>query len=195
TLSCNGEILGTSKLVAAASLSLSREMYMKARIHDTLSSKPVKRTITILIILVVLYLALVVVYRVRRIRYRMAIKAAEREEREALRRSSSQIERRMERNIARDEERSAPRRAVSPEAVKGLDNIDFFNEDVEAEAPPARRPEPEPITEEPPVMPVRPVDTTGANAPRQTPPGFFEASEEPVSPEEKDYFEEFFRKK
>ena len=77
SLSRDGRSYGTVKLVASASVDLSRMQYIKSQIRETLQLKGVRLTIILLVLLLLLYIAWVIVYRVKRIRHLRAVRAAQ----------------------------------------------------------------------------------------------------------------------
>ncbi len=70
---------GTSRLVAASSVDMSRMDYIRAQIKTLFQEPTVRRIITVLIILLALYLVLVVVYYVQRVRHIGSVRQAKRE--------------------------------------------------------------------------------------------------------------------
>lgn len=70
---------GTSKLVAASSVEMSRKEYIMSQLTDLFQTEPVRKIITILIILLAAYLLLVVFYYVQRIRHLHSVRVAKKE--------------------------------------------------------------------------------------------------------------------
>lgn len=75
SVSKDGVVYGTSKLVASSTIELSRIQFIKSEISKTLHSKPVKIIFAVLIVLILLYLFLVIRYNVLRARHKKAMRA------------------------------------------------------------------------------------------------------------------------
>ena len=90
---------GTVKLVASASVELSRMQYIRSQIRETTHRRGFRITVTVLVLLLLLYIVWVVLYRVRRIRYRRAVREA---------------------NRPQSAEQSVPTQAVQPSAEPAL---------------------------------------------------------------------------
>ena len=67
---------GTVKLVAASNVELSRIQYVRTHIDETIHTRAFRLIVLGLVFLLALYLAWVIFYRIRRLRYRHAVKAA-----------------------------------------------------------------------------------------------------------------------
>ena len=208
TLTREGKDYGTVKLVASASVQLSRLQYIRSQIRETTQQRKFRTVVAVLASLFFLYLVWVLIYRIKRLRHLHAVRVAERER--ALRAEAAM--------------KAAPE-LKSP-------GIRFFNERGQTSAPeplPAAEPEPEPeapAAPEPlPAAEPEPLDPKIVSLfPRAAQPK--EAAPEPeapvpeetddllagavlvakVEPEppkaetpeekaERDYFEEFFRPK
>lgn len=76
TVSRDGMVYGTTKLVASTSVDLARMQYIKSEIAKALGSTAVKTGIFVLLAVLALYLAIVIVYRVQRTRYVRSVKRA-----------------------------------------------------------------------------------------------------------------------
>ena len=83
TLTLNGEVLGSSELVASTSVELARSEYMKGRLSETFSSPAVIIAIIVLAALAAVYILLVVRYRSRHKRHLRDVRLAEAEIRAA----------------------------------------------------------------------------------------------------------------
>ena len=79
TLKRDGRSYGTVKLVASASVELSRMQYIRQQVRETTRQRSFRLAVAVLAGLFLLYLIWVVIYRVKRLRYRYAVRAAERE--------------------------------------------------------------------------------------------------------------------
>jgi D-alanyl-D-alanine carboxypeptidase (penicillin-binding protein 5/6) len=76
TVSKNGVVYGTAKLVAGANVELSRLQYMKAQLYGTIRKPVVTLVLWLLVILLAVYILLVVRYRILYRRYRREALAA-----------------------------------------------------------------------------------------------------------------------
>ena len=99
TLSLNGDVYGTTQLIAGSSVELSKTQYMKNQIAEVLGMTWVKIVIVALVLALICYIALVV-------RYRVLHKRHMRE----LRRAKLERQRRMAEAAAQEPARSAPER-------------------------------------------------------------------------------------
>ena len=81
---------GTSKLVAASSVDMSRREYITSQLTDLFQTEPVRKIITILIVLLAAYLLLVVFYYIQRIRHLHSVRVAKKER--AARRTAEEAE-------------------------------------------------------------------------------------------------------
>ena len=79
TLTRSGVSYGTVKLVASASVELSRMQYIKQQVQETTRQQKFRLAVAVLAVLFLLYLVWVVIYRVKRLKYLYAVRAAERE--------------------------------------------------------------------------------------------------------------------
>ena len=205
---------GTVKLVASASVELSRLQYIRQQVQETTRQRNFRLAVAVLAILFLLYLVWVILYRVKRLKHLYAVRAAERE-----------------RELMAE---SAMKHAPEPKSP----GIRFFNERGQVSAPeplPERSDAPEktePPEREPPDARIVALFQKGSKpketpAPAETPAPEAPASETPApepddllrgavlvakvtppapAPEaprtetaeekaERDYFEEFFRPK
>ncbi len=123
TLSLNGDVLGTSELVASTSVELSRVEYMRSRLSETFNSPVVIGVIVALVILAVVYFILVARYRALHKRHLRDVRRAEAErERRA---DEAQSRQAGEHHAAGS---AAPKRAQQP-AKKSQPAMDYFTED------------------------------------------------------------------
>lgn len=99
TLSLDGDVYGTTQLIAGSSVELSKTQYMKNQIAEVLGMTWVKIVIVALVLALICYIALVV-------RYRVLHKRHMRE----LRRAKLERQRRMAEAAAQEPARSAPER-------------------------------------------------------------------------------------
>lgn len=70
---------GTSRLVAASSVDMSRMEYIRTQISDLFQEPMVRRIITILIVLLAVYILLVLFYYIQRVRHVTSVRQAKRE--------------------------------------------------------------------------------------------------------------------
>ncbi len=70
---------GTSRLVAASSVDMSRREYISSQISDLFQAPVVRRIITILIVLLAIYVLLMAFYFIQRIRHLRSLRQAKRE--------------------------------------------------------------------------------------------------------------------
>ncbi len=75
----DGEVYGTSALVATNSVEMSQINYLRTQVKSMFQEPAVRRIITILIILLVAYILLVVFYRIQRRRHLRSVRRAKRE--------------------------------------------------------------------------------------------------------------------
>lgn len=163
----NGQVCGTVKLVAAASVDLSRGQYIASHLRETTKTPAFFWICFAVVVILGGYIAWVIVYRVRRKRYVNAVKVG-------------------------GASRKRWRRAAKPAAQEP--EIEFFSGDGEPEpAPPADR---APMGDTTPIPFLPGLDTeldpdsakkTETPAPPEDPSIYRGAG--------RDYFEEFFRKK
>ena len=73
------ETLGTSRLVAASTVEMSRLDYIRSQMGELFQEPVVRKILTILVILLVVYLLLVIVYCVQRVRHLSSVRRAKRE--------------------------------------------------------------------------------------------------------------------
>ena len=172
----NGQNMGTVKLVAASSVELSRAQYIRSHIEETIHSNTFRWVFWSIVFVLVLYLAWVVLYRIRRIRYKQALKAANS--------GGSHVKR-----------RQLPAQQVDPE-------MEFFSEDGTVYA--AEEPDvTETVSAPVPVPPQKtaPVtqDTVVVSAQAQQPVQPAQPVQTPDAAQrskiDRDYFEEFFKQK
>lgn len=139
----DGQNCGTVKLVAASSVDLSRGQYIRSHIEETIHTAAFRWIFWGVVLILVLYLAWVILYRIRRIRYRRAVKAAK--------------------GGAHVKPRTEPVPVAEPEPEP---EIEFFNENGLAE--PVAEPAPEfaPVTDDtrmiPPVAETPPAEDAEA---------------------------------
>lgn len=69
TVTRDGHVYGTANLVAASSVSLSKSQYLQSELNTATENPTVRLVFWILVVLIAAYLVYVIVYRVRRIRY------------------------------------------------------------------------------------------------------------------------------
>ena len=123
---------GTSKLVAASTVEMSRMDYIRSQLTDLFQTGPVRKIITVLIILLAAYLLLVAFYFIQRIRHLRSMRKARKE--------------RNERRAAEE----AQWLTFPDESENDEPAVDFFAEPEIAPAklaePKAPTPEPEPET-------------------------------------------------
>ena len=79
SVSRDGRVYGTVKLVASSSVELSRIQYIRQQVAQTLRQRSVRIAIIVLGLLFAAYLVWVVLYRVKHLRHVRAVRAAERE--------------------------------------------------------------------------------------------------------------------
>ena len=186
TLYRDGHSYGTVKLEASSSVELSRIQYIKSQIRETTRQRGFQLTVLALVVLFLLYLAWVISYRVRRLRYVRALRAAEKARMAQL--------------------------APAAQETSSTPDISFFRKVGQASPAPAPADPTEPDNSEPPanVIPLhRPAPVTKTPAPVTAAPDGNDLLRDAVCvatlappPEEtadekaeRDYFEEFFRKK
>lgn len=89
TVSADGKVFGTSKLVASNSVDMSKTIYLKASINTILRQPIVNKLVVLLIVVLALYLILVFFYAVQRGRHRRSLRLARRDraERQAMQES------------------------------------------------------------------------------------------------------------
>lgn len=75
----DGEVCGTSPLVATTTVEMSRMEYLRSQISTMFQEPAVRRIITVLIILLAAYLLLVIFYRVQRHRHLQSVRQAKRD--------------------------------------------------------------------------------------------------------------------
>ena len=73
------QTLGTSKLVAASTVEMSRVDYIRSQVKDLFLEPVVRKILTILIVLLAIYVLLVVFYYIQRIRHLRSVRRAKRE--------------------------------------------------------------------------------------------------------------------
>ncbi len=129
SVSKDGVVYGTSKLVASSTIELSRVQFIKSEISKTLHSKPVKIIFISLIVLVLLYLFLVIRYNILRARHRKAMRA---KRAQAAAKTQSQAQQR------------------GPAKVPARPSIEYFSEE-KPKAPPYQAPK-APVQEERPQL-------------------------------------------
>ena len=79
TLNRGSVSYGTVKLVASASVQLSRLQYMRQQIRETTRQRNFRIVVAVLAVLFLLYLIWVLIYRIKRLRHLYALRAAERD--------------------------------------------------------------------------------------------------------------------
>ncbi len=79
TLRRAGVDYGTVKLVASASVQLSRMQYIRQQVRETTRQRSFRTAVAVLAVLFLLYLIWVLVYRIKRLRHLYAVRAAERQ--------------------------------------------------------------------------------------------------------------------
>lgn len=80
----DGAVYGSTKLIAASSVELSKINYIKNRISETVNSPTVKKIFRWLIVLICVYLLIVIVYRVQRIRHVRSVRKARQQRAQAV---------------------------------------------------------------------------------------------------------------
>ena len=125
TLVLNGDVLGTSELVASTSVELSRVEYMRARLAETFGRPAVIAAIVVLVLLAVVYFILVARYRALHRRHVRDVRRARAErERQAAESAPSAPA------APPSSRRSAPpRRPNSRDAKPASPSLDYFTED------------------------------------------------------------------
>ena len=156
----DGRNYGTVKLVASSNVDLSRMQYLKSQLSETLHSTRFKLLFWAVVLLFAAYIAWVIVYRVKRVKYRLAVREVENQ-----------------RSAAVD----VPKAPQEPE-------IKFFVPESPRPAQAEQKPQavsPDAAPAAAPSAPVAPAAPTPAKP------------EYPMPREQadRDYFEEFFRKK
>ena len=204
----DGQNCGTVKLVAAANVDLSRSGYITSHIRETTHSSTFRLIVAILAVILVLYLAWVIYYRVRRLRYKSAVKKARKAAPAKTRRKAAELPQSPQIEFfdegrgeaPEDEDYDVPEddESVLPEAPEASELPGFVPAtdddlipsflDRPAEAP---APAPQPA-EEPRSIPVFEDLDSAPKAEAEPAPDPFDLFK---SKAEKDYFEEFFRKK
>ncbi len=131
--------LGTSQLVAASSIEMSRGEYLRTQARSLLQTTAVRRIVTILIILLALYLLLVVYYHIRRVRHMHSVRAAKRKRAQRMTRENAQWlsipgEEEEEKEFlptasshTASREAGAPRESTSPRRRSTTVDDDFFD--------------------------------------------------------------------
>lgn len=79
TVTRDGHVYGTTNLVSASTVALSKAQYLQSEINTATDNPAVKTVFWVLVSLLSLYLIFVVIYRIRRIRYIIAQGVAEKE--------------------------------------------------------------------------------------------------------------------
>jgi D-alanyl-D-alanine carboxypeptidase (penicillin-binding protein 5/6) len=74
----DGNVYGTSYLVATNTVEMSRMEYLRTQVKDLFQTPVVRRIITLLIVLLAIYILLVFFYSVQRVRHLKSIRAAKR---------------------------------------------------------------------------------------------------------------------
>lgn len=74
----DGEVCGTSYLVATTTVEMSRVEYLRSQVHDLFQTPAVRRILTILIILLAIYILLVAFYYYQRVRHLRSVREAKR---------------------------------------------------------------------------------------------------------------------
>ena len=167
TLSLDGDVYGTTQLIAGSSVELSKTQYMKNQIAEVLGMTWVKIVIVALVLALICYIALVV-------RYRVLHKRHMRE----LRRAKLERQRRMAEAAAQEPARSAPERP---------------RETVHAAAP--SRPRPQQPSQQARPQQSRPQQPSQQQRPAQDAVQPDEAKRLAQEKARRDYFEEFFKNK
>ncbi|MBR1659102.1 MAG: serine hydrolase [Oscillospiraceae bacterium] len=212
----DGQSVGTVKLIAASNVELSRTQYIKTHLSDTLHSRGFILVALGLGLLLLLYILWVIAYRVRRVRYRNALRSSAGTEEsygEDFREESAAPELPPESAAPYIPEPVLAPRPTPPQQSKAADageipgNVPASPEalrDLGSIAKPAPKP-----------APTAPARQNTESAPRQSssqqPPAPSKPSEPPArvlpdpfadidlklfdSKDDRDYFEEFFKKK
>lgn len=210
TLMRGDRVYGTVKLVASASVDLSRMQYIKSQILETTRGTTFRVFTAVIVLLFAAYLAWVIIYRCKRIKYVRASAAAARPEPPAPQSAPQEPQISFFRSTA-SREQSAP--AVDTARPDPAPVTVFRPEQPAAPAAPAKpavpappQPETDPLLKQAvcvaqlPPEPAAPQPTPAAPAapaaPAEAPTA--SAPPTPVKPQEdtdRDYFEEFFRPK
>jgi len=127
---------GSSKLVAASTVEMSRMEYIRSQLSELFLAGPVRKIITILIILLAAYLLLVVFYYIQRIRHLRSLRLARKDRAE------------------RRAEEEAQWLTFPDEAENNEPAVDFFAEPA-SEPPVLEEPAAAPVEEEKPAEPAK----------------------------------------
>lgn len=84
TVSMNGEVLGSSRVLATSNADMSRLEYMRTQIEEILQSESVHKVVKALIIMFAVYLLLVLFYWFQRVRHLVSLRRAKRDRARAL---------------------------------------------------------------------------------------------------------------
>lgn len=219
----DGVNCGTVKLVAAANVDLSRSSYITSHLRDTVHTSTFRLILAILAVILVLYLAWVIYYRVRRLKYKKALRQARSAQPKPKKRTSPAKEQPQAPKIEFFAEGQAqtPAPASPPAAPPSAEEeLDALLSELPTMLEDTPLPPADPAEELIPSfmdLPLEPVSTPAAPAEGRPVPGFealdpiLDEPTTPVSPEpiqpkedpfelfqtkaERDYFEEFFKKK
>ena len=169
SVSLDGKVYGSAKLVTSTSVDLSRVQYMRSNLKNTLHQPVVVITFWVLVLLFVLYILLVIRYRVKRKAYQKRLEEA----------------RRMQFDMSDDEEEQ--RYTAKPRATAAA-----VGKRQEVALEPDSLAEAAADVDEPTRVNTSEMDL--AEEEGQTRP-FTKAEDVPAENGERDYFEEFFGKK
>ena len=162
----DGQNVGTVKLVASSSVDLSRSQYIRSHILETIQTRTFRLIFWGMVLVLVLYLAWVVVYRVNRVKYKRAARAAQ---------GGSHL------------------RNTKPAAYQTVPepDIEFFSQaSTPAQSDPFAAPEVSPAQPPENTIPLSSIDRAAAqDTPPESETSLFHSASE------RDYFEEFFRQK
>lgn len=162
----DGEVVrtfGTSRLVAASSVEMSRMEYIRTQIGNLFREPTVRKIIIILILLLAVYLLLVVVYYVQRVRHLASVRQAKRER--AIRQTADEAQ-----------------WLSMPDEPEPAPQIDFFSgEEEPVNEKPAKEPRPDNVV---PVSLRRQQEPAKKEPVRRVPPADFA---------DDDFFDSFFK--
>ncbi len=166
TVTHDGRSYGTVKLVASASVELSRLEYIKSQIRETTQQKNFRIAVVVLGLLLFLYIVWVIIYRIKRLRYLRAVRAAKRA-------------------------KAAAAQTAQQQAVPPAPKIEYFSEAPSSPALPADTG----ADAEPPSRAMPQEDDLLRDAVKLAEPPLESPEQTQVAQAERDYFEEFFRDK
>jgi len=213
----DGRNYGTVKLVASSNVDLSRTRYMQSSVSETLHSTRFKTIFWIIVLLLAIYICWVIVYRIKHMKHRLAVRDAEKAKAQAEKLAAAPPEPPIEFFS------SAPTRATAEDSVPDPQKVTAFPA-AAPKATPVSTPAPAapaaPAPQSAPPAAAKPAATTTSTpAPQSTPAAAAKPAVPPVQTPrpplpknetaglsdkdlsilqdeaERDYFEEFFRKK